>query len=128
MELMDPTLILQDDEKPKIQRFINIALLCSQHESKQRPSIAQVVAMLQNDTQSDIVVVCMSSNSGTLEPEEFDTMHLLALGGNSSQLTTVEEELEDESTLSINARSSRRALGQGGPAKGVLQLSEMHAK
>lgn len=130
MELVDPTLIFQDDEKPEMQRLINIALLCTQHEAEQRPAMARVVAMLQNDTQSE-VVVHTSSNSGTSKPQELDTMRLLAFGGNNSELTTVKE--EDESALSFNARSSRRASGRGGvegelTTKALLQLSEMRGR
>ncbi|KAG0561218.1 hypothetical protein KC19_9G046400 [Ceratodon purpureus] len=55
LNLVDPTLVLQDDEKPQVQRLINTALLCVQHTGERRPSIARVVSMLQGDADLELV-------------------------------------------------------------------------
>jgi hypothetical protein len=69
LDLIDPTLILSEDEKIEVQRLIKIALLCSQAEAEQRPTMARVVAMLQHDTESEVVVVscgCLHSAKRSL--------------------------------------------------------------
>jgi hypothetical protein len=63
LDLIDPTLILSEDEKIEVQRLIKIALLCSQAEAEQRPTMARVVAMLQHDTESEVVVVSSGKRS-----------------------------------------------------------------
>ena len=54
-ELIDPTLILSVNEQREVQRVIKIAMLCLQTSDAKRPSMAQVVAMLQGD-QLDVAV------------------------------------------------------------------------
>nr|APU94847.1 leucine-rich repeat receptor-like protein kinase [Pohlia nutans] len=126
MDLVDPTLSLQDNEKTEMQRLINIALLCAQNEAEQRPTMAKVVAILQKDTESEVVVL----TSGKTQPQ-FDTMRLLAFG-NNSELTTVKEE-DDEPLSSFNARSPKPASsssssGHDLTTKSVLKLSEIRAR
>ncbi|KAG0603306.1 hypothetical protein M758_10G083100 [Ceratodon purpureus] len=49
LDLVDPTLVLLSDEEVQVQKVINIALLCIQTAAERRPTMAQVVAMLQGD-------------------------------------------------------------------------------
>jgi hypothetical protein len=121
-DLVDPTLILQDDERAEVLRLINIALLCSQDAAEQRPTMARVVAMLQHDTESEVVVV----SSGKKE-RQLDSLRLLAFG--KEELTTVSE-TEEAETSALNTRASRRgSVSRDGEhlitVEGMLQLREM---
>ncbi|KAG0601654.1 hypothetical protein M758_11G129500 [Ceratodon purpureus] len=50
MDLLDPTLSLQNDEEARqVQRFIVVALSCLQPVVEKRPTMAQVLTMLQDD-------------------------------------------------------------------------------
>ena len=124
MDLVDPTLILRDDEKAEVQRLINIALLCSQDAAEQRPTMARVVAMLQHDTESEVVVL----NSGKKE-RQLDSLQALGLG--KEELTTVSETDEAE-TSALNPRASRRGSVRGDgdliTVEGTIQLSEMSGR
>ncbi|KAG0605521.1 hypothetical protein M758_9G065600 [Ceratodon purpureus] len=67
LDLVDPTLILQDEEKPRVQRMIKIALLCLQDAPEQRPTMARVVAMLHGDIDSEVVVLSPGKDEKYLE-------------------------------------------------------------
>lgn len=49
MEIVDHKLTLDAGKKMEVQRVINVALLCLQQLDERRPTMAQVVAMLQGD-------------------------------------------------------------------------------
>lgn len=49
MEIVDHKLTLDVGKKMEVQRVINVALLCLQQLDERRPTMAQVVAMLQGD-------------------------------------------------------------------------------
>ncbi|KAG0560351.1 hypothetical protein KC19_10G174000 [Ceratodon purpureus] len=50
LDLVDPDLAFQNDEEvTQVQRFILVALSCLQTVAERRPTMAQVVTMLQND-------------------------------------------------------------------------------
>lgn len=49
MDLVDKTMCLDADEELEVQRVINIALLCLQPSHENRPTMGEVVAMLQGD-------------------------------------------------------------------------------
>ena len=117
MDLVDSTMILSEDERMEAQRLINIALLCSQDAPEQRPTMARVVAMLQHDTESEVVVL----SSGRKERQLSDSLRLLGL---SFELTSVSE-TEEAETSAINPRASRRE-----PVRrdGMIQLNEMRAR
>jgi len=90
MDLVDPTMSLQDEEKLEVQRLITTSLLCIQISAEPRPSMERVVAMLQGD------------NMELLIPNNVDDQHRLNLStavslfafGDSSGLGTVREEGE----------------------------------
>jgi len=88
MRLVDSTLVLQDDQKLEVSRLINTALLCLQHNEEQRPTMARVVALLQGDTESEVVVV-----NDEVEDQFKDSVSLLQAIGRIG-LDTVNEELE----------------------------------
>ncbi|KAG0557801.1 hypothetical protein KC19_11G158300 [Ceratodon purpureus] len=124
MDLVDPTLILRDDEKAEVQRLINIALLCSQDVADQRPTMAKVVAMLQHDTDSEVVVL----NSGKKE-RQLDSLQLLGLG--KEELTTVLETDEAETSAFNPCASRRGSVHRDGDlitVEGLIQLSETRAR
>ncbi|KAG0561587.1 hypothetical protein KC19_9G075900 [Ceratodon purpureus] len=66
-DLVDLTLILQEEEKPRVQRMIKIALLCLQDAPEQRPTMARVVAMLHGDIDSEVVVLSPGKDEKYLE-------------------------------------------------------------
>ncbi|KAG0557516.1 hypothetical protein KC19_11G136800 [Ceratodon purpureus] len=123
MDLVDPTMNLQDDEKADVQRLFNIALLCSQDSAEERPTMAKVVAMLQHDSESEVVVL----NSGKKE-RQLDSMQLLGFG--KEELITVTEDEAETSTLNPRAsrRESFRRDGQLSTVEGLIQLSEMRPR
>lgn len=124
VDLVDPTLILQDDERAEVLRLINIALLCSQDAAEQRPTMARVVAMLQHDTESEVVVVASVS-----QERQLDSLRLLGLG--KEELITVSE-TEEAETSALNPGTARRGLvrrdGDLITVEGLIQLSDMRAR
>ena len=124
MDLVDPTLILQDDERAEVLRLINIALLCSQDEAEQRPTMARVVAMLQHDTESEVVVL-----ASVTKERQLDSLRLLGLG--KEELITVSE-TEEAETSALNPSAARRGLvrrdGDLITVEGLIQLSDMRAR
>jgi hypothetical protein len=123
MDLVDPTLNLRDEqERTEVQRVINIALLCVQNAAEQRPTMARAVTMLQNDRESEVVVLRVGD-----EEQSLDTVRLLAFG--KSGLATVKE--EGESSFVDSARrggSSRREGGDLTMSASLLRRSEMRAR
>ena len=122
MDLVDPKLNLRDDERLEVQRLINIALLCVQSTAEQRPTMARVVAMLQNDSESEVLVL----NSGD-EEQSLDTVRLLAFG--KSGLATVKE--DGESSFMDSARRAESIRREGGDltiSKSLIQRSEIRAR
>jgi hypothetical protein len=49
MDLVDKNMCLDADEELEVQRVINIALLCLQQSHENRPTMGEVMAMLQGD-------------------------------------------------------------------------------
>lgn len=101
MDLVDKTMTLKDEEKMEVHRAINIALLCIQNEAEQRPSMEQVVAMLQGQGESEIVVLKPRSEEKLMENIK------LVVEGKSS-LGTIKE--EDELSFLSSSRQSRKYL------------------
>jgi hypothetical protein len=86
-ELIDPTLILSVNEQWEVQRVIKIAMLCLQNSDVKRPTMAQVVAMLQGD-QLDVAVDDLVSN----EREANNLFEKLGCVSFTSNLTVTREE------------------------------------
>lgn len=106
MDLIDPNISLQDEEKLEVQRLITVSLLCVQTAAEQRPSMERVVAMLQGDSESEAVVL----QPGNVE-QGLKSMRLFAFG--ESGLGTVREEEGESSDMESSSfmDSSRRAAG-----------------
>ncbi|KAG0566923.1 hypothetical protein M758_7G090500 [Ceratodon purpureus] len=104
IELVDPTLHLNDDEMEDVQRVIKIALLCIQMASEKRPTMARIVSMLQSDTQS--VVAVLPDAQGEVQPYQTIFAGLNRPQQESgSGLTTVTEESEISSTYGFSSES-----------------------
>ena len=116
MDLVDPYMSLQDDEKEQVHRLINIALLCIQHEAEYRPSMERVVAMLQGESEAEVVALKPSN-----EEQYLERIRLFAMG--KGGLGTVKEEGE-----SSFMESRRRSEDMDYSAGGVLQLSEIRVR
>lgn len=114
MDLVDHTLSIQLDEEELVHRVINIALACIQTAPDRRPTMAQVVGMLQGDieigesirgrlnenlNQTHRDVLCLANNMTTCIPidEESQALHV----GESSSLGHSVQALE---LSSIRAR------------------------
>ena len=124
MDLVDTTLNLRDDERAEVQRVIKIALVCVQNDPEHRPTMARVVAMLQNDTNSEVMAVSAGD-----EEQALDTVRLLAFG--KSGLATVKEEGESSFMDSARRRSSgsiRHDAGFITISGSMLELSDMRAR
>ena len=109
-DLVDLTLILQEEEKPRVQRMIKIALLCLQDAPEQRPTMARVVAMLHGDIDSEVVVLSPGKDEKYLE-----SLRVAAFADNV--YATVKEEGEFSFMKSISQKevvvSARRLQIQG---------------
>jgi len=118
IELIDPTMSLQEEGKVEVHRLINIALLCIQTEAELRPTIEQVLAMLQGE--SDYHAVAPKS---MVEEQYLESIKLFAFGNKS--LTTVEEE-----TNLPFINSSKRVVGSSleDSSTSVLELSEISVR
>lgn len=119
MDLVDKTMTLKDEEKMEVHRAINIALLCIQNEAEQRPSMEQVVAMLQGQGESEIVVLKPRSEEKLMENIK------LVVEGKSS-LGTIKE--EDELSFLSSSRQSRKYLRDDYSTGVVLELSEIRLR
>ncbi|KAG0561582.1 hypothetical protein KC19_9G075500 [Ceratodon purpureus] len=137
LDLVCPTLSLQDDEKPQVQRLINTALLCIQHTGEQKPSIARVVSMLQGDADLEVVV-----NPGAEDQyHQMDSARLLDLGNSAvSRVNDVSEEgpfwksiRRDEGRRSSRTSESRshrasEATVEGISSNGMITVSEIRGR
>uniref|UniRef100_A0A7I4CXT0 Protein kinase domain-containing protein n=2 Tax=Physcomitrium patens TaxID=3218 RepID=A0A7I4CXT0_PHYPA len=87
VDSVDRTMNLRDEEKVEVLRVINIGLLCIQNEAEERPGMERVVAMLQGESEAEVVAL-KPGNEGNL----LESTRLFA--GCSSDLGTVKEEGE----------------------------------
>ncbi|KAG0565247.1 hypothetical protein KC19_8G176000 [Ceratodon purpureus] len=89
MELVDSTLTLTQIEELEIKRVINIALLCSQRLSENRPTMAQVVAMIQGNTDIESEVA-----NSLVDREGEDTLSYdhVAMDGSNLNLISIPED------------------------------------
>ncbi|KAG0618722.1 hypothetical protein M758_4G087800 [Ceratodon purpureus] len=119
MDLVDPHMSLQDEEKLEVHRLINIALLCIQNEPEQRPSMERVVAMLQGESEAEVVALKPGNDEHYLE-----SIRLFAVG--KGGLGTVKEEGES-SFLDSSRRGGGRSEDDCSGAA-VLELSEIRVR
>lgn len=101
MEIVDPTLHLSEEEAEDVHRVIQIALLCNQMAGEKRPTMARIVSMLQNDTQSEVAVV----GGGYETPTSWAQLN--------SGLTTVSEESEWSNSHGATGDSLRLTVRRG---------------
>jgi len=97
MDLVDPTLSLQDEEVQEVQRLINTALLCIQNAADQRPSIERVVAILQGDSESE----SLATLRGGIDEEYLDTIRWESSSMNSSRSRLGDESLSTGAALEL---------------------------
>ena len=115
LELLDPTLSIQIDEEAMVQRVLTTALACLQTIAERRPTMAQVVGMLQGDIEIGEFV------RGQVNEEINQTYHsILGLNNPTNTLLTVDEEniidvhMNDESqALYFGESSSSRSFSSG---------------
>ena len=101
VELIDPTLILSVNEQWEVQRVIKIAMLCLQNSDVKRPTMAQVVALLQGD-QLDLVVDDLESSER--EANLFEKSGCVSFRSNLTVTREESLELPLFEGLSISAR------------------------
>lgn len=95
MDLIDPALHLDESEQLEAQRVINVALLCLHFSDLKRPTMAQVVAMLQGDHLDDLAVAPDLDNSGVkLNRESSMLRKLINSCSLGLGLTSIKEEHE----------------------------------
>jgi serine/threonine protein kinase len=116
MDIVDPSMSLQDEERGEVHRVINIALLCIQNEAELRPSIERVVAMLQGESELEVVI-----SKPEMEEKYLESIRLFALG--KSGLGTVMEESE---STSFSRRDGGRH--QDSSSSSMIQLSEIRGR
>lgn len=110
---------LRDEEKVEVHRVINIALLCIQNEAEERPSMERVVAMLQGESEAEVVALKPGNEEILLE-----TMRLFA--SRRSDLGTVKEEGESSFMESSSGGGSR--FEKENSTDAVLELSEIRVR
>ncbi|KAG0559647.1 hypothetical protein KC19_10G121000 [Ceratodon purpureus] len=116
MELIDPTMSLQDDEMLEVHRVINVALHCIQNEADQRPSMERVVAMLQGDSESDGV----APQPGI---DELDDRSLFAGSGLATVAEVGEFSFSNSSDKGAGHSSNNRSTGAA-----FIELSEIRVR
>nr|XP_024365978.1 putative serine/threonine-protein kinase [Physcomitrium patens] len=119
VDSVDRTMSLRDEEKVEVHRVMNIALLCIQNEAEERPSMERVVAMLQGESEAEVVAL-KPGNEGNL----LESTRLFA--GCSSGLGTVKEEGESSFMESSSGGGSRYEKDNSTGA--VLELSEIRVR
>jgi serine/threonine protein kinase len=128
LELVDPTLHLSNSEEEEdVQRVIKIALMCTQVASTSRPSMNQVVSMLQRDTQSNTGAAL---DGGEHELVRFDVSKW-AQTANSSGLTPVSEENGSWSSsygFSIESQHILRDHSSGTNSINNIELSDIRGR
>lgn len=112
MDIVDSTMSLQDEERREVHRVLNLALLCIQNEAEQRPSIEQVVAMLQGESELEVVI-----SKPKMEEKYLESIRLFALG--KSGLGSLMEESE---STSFSRREGGRHQDQS--SSSIIELSE----
>jgi hypothetical protein len=121
MDLVDPYVSLQDEEKPEVHRLINIALLCIQNEAEHRPSMERVVAMLQGESEAEVVALKPDDEEQYLESRR---LYAVGKGG----LGTVKEEGEASFIDSSLTRSAWGRSEDDYSSGAVLELSEIRGR
>ncbi|KAG0603732.1 hypothetical protein M758_10G116600 [Ceratodon purpureus] len=116
MELIDPTMSLQDDEMLEVHRVINVALHCIQNEADQRPSMERVVAMLQGDSESDGV----APQPGI---DELDDRSLFAGSGLATVAEVGEFSFSNSSEKGAGHSGNNRSTGAA-----FIELSEIRVR
>ena len=98
MGIVDPTLELSSDEEEEVLRVIKVAHMCVQEAPERRPSMAQVVAMLQGDLEVDGVEI---------QHQKSSTYMQMSLAVQESGLGMMEEyEISDQTRLQTGPSSS----------------------
>ena len=106
IKLVDPALGLHDDEVVEVQRVIFTALACIQTAVERRPTMAQVVGMLQGD-----VEITESVRGAVNENVNQSHRALLGLTSSATTLMPVDEEYQVlHSGENSSSRSGPRAL------------------
>lgn len=115
MDLVDPTLQLQtDEEREEVLRVIKIALQCLQMIGDRRPTMAQVITMLQGEVD---VVVATNNDWHSLQP-------ILSAGSSmTSGLGVIKEDFSSDHTLRVNPIST--SVSHSGVSTSTIELSEI---
>uniref|UniRef100_A0A7I4D5Y0 Protein kinase domain-containing protein n=1 Tax=Physcomitrium patens TaxID=3218 RepID=A0A7I4D5Y0_PHYPA len=114
LDLVDPSLSLHVDEEAVVLRVINVAMACLQTAAERRPTMGQVVAMLQGDIEVGGIV-----RERYNENVNRSYQKLLGLNTSVTSLVPVEEE---ESQVLYGSSS------QGGGTSHELELSLVKAR
>ena len=115
MDLVDPTLQLHtDEEHAEVLRVIKIALQCLQMIGDRRPTMAQVITMLQGKVD---VVVGKNNDWHSLQP-------ILSAGSSmTSGLGVIKEDFSGDHTLRVNPIST--SVSHSGASTSTIELSEI---
>lgn len=88
IDLIDPSLGLQNEDLSEALRVVNIALMCLQICGDKRPNMDRVLTMLQGETISEVVAPVSAGNTEALFRRRYSTSN--KVGAESS--TSIEEE------------------------------------
>lgn len=114
MDLVDHTLSIQLDEEELVHRVINTALACIQTGPDRRPTMAQVVGMLQGDIEIG------QSIRGRLS-ESLNQIHRNALGVTNNITSCVPKDAESQALYVGESSSSIQGVQ-------ALELSSVRAR
>jgi hypothetical protein len=114
MDLVDHTLSIQLDEEELVHRVINTALACIQTAPERRPTMAQVVGMLQGDIEIG------QSIKGRLS-ENLNQIHRNVLGITSTITTCTPKDAESQALYVGESSSSTQGVQ-------VLELTSVKAR
>jgi hypothetical protein len=114
MDLVDRTLSIQLDEEELVHRVINTALACIQTAPERRPTMAQVVGMLQGDIEIG------QSIKGRLS-ENLNQIHHNVLGINNNITTCIPKDADSQALYVGESSSSIQGVQ-------VLELTSVRAR
>lgn len=117
------------EEEEDVQRVIRIALMCTQIASTSRPSMGQIVSMLQRDTPSDTQAALYG---GQYEMRFDVSKWTQTANANASGLTPVSEENGSSSSLYGFSSESQHILqdhnSSGANSINHLELSDIRGR
>ncbi len=107
INIVDQTLHLCNDEVIQAQQLLNIALLCLLNEGEKRPSMVDVLAMLQGEVESKCVETKFKLGKSlikSIKTSFFAIRFTIEISSTSKGLESNSQLLSNDSNISVNQK------------------------